>query len=77
MITHYHQEDLARRWRMAGRTLERWRYERIGPPFLKIGGRVIYRLADIEAFEETHRQLCFGSEGFDPRNPPGSPECRG
>jgi hypothetical protein len=33
------------------RTLERWRWIGQGPQFLKIGGRVIYRLADIEAYE--------------------------
>jgi hypothetical protein len=31
--------------------LERWRSDRIGPVFLKILGRVLYRLIDIEAFE--------------------------
>lgn len=34
-------------------TLERWRSDRIGPVFLKIRGRVLYRLIDIEAFEVT------------------------
>ena len=51
-IIHYDQRDLANRWRLSPRTLERWRWERIGPPFLKIGGRVVYRLSDIEAFEQ-------------------------
>ena len=31
-------------------TLERWRSDRIGPVFLKILGRVLYRHVDIEAF---------------------------
>lgn len=57
-ITHLHQEDLARRWRVSPRTLECWRYERSGPPFLKVGGRVVYRLSDIEAFERDHPQGC-------------------
>jgi hypothetical protein len=52
-IIHYDQRDLANRWRLSPRTLERWRWERIGPPFLKIGGRVIYRLSDIEEFEQS------------------------
>ena len=46
-----HQTDLARRWRISPRTLERWRVEGRGPAYLKIGGRVIYRLEDIEAYE--------------------------
>ena len=48
---HLNQTDLARRWRMSERTLERWRWLGQPPRFLKIGGRVVYRLEDIEAFE--------------------------
>lgn len=50
-LPHLSQTDLAKRWRMSPRTLERWRYTGEGPHFMKIGGRVIYRLDDIEAFE--------------------------
>jgi len=42
---------LARRWGLSPGTLERWRHKRTGPPHLKIGSRVRYRLQDIEAFE--------------------------
>jgi hypothetical protein len=49
--THLNQIDLARRWKLSPRTLERWRWLNEGPPYLKIGGRVVYRLDDIEAFE--------------------------
>jgi len=52
-IIHFDQRDLANRWRLSPRTLERWRWERIGPSFLKIGGRVVYRLSDIEEFEQS------------------------
>jgi hypothetical protein len=45
------QSDLAKRWRMSPRTLEQWRWQGRGPRFLKIGGRVLYRLADVEAHE--------------------------
>ncbi|MFC7410241.1 hypothetical protein [Hydrogenophaga atypica] len=34
-------------------TLERWRSEGIGPKFLKLYGRVIYRQVDIGEFEES------------------------
>lgn len=50
-FTHLHQVELARRWKLSPRTLERWRWLGQGPLHLKIGGRVVYRLADIEAFE--------------------------
>ncbi|WP_420875543.1 helix-turn-helix transcriptional regulator, partial [Pseudemcibacter aquimaris] len=33
------------------RTLERWRWLGEGPAFMKLGGRVVYRVEDIEAFE--------------------------
>ncbi len=45
------QVELASRWRMSPRTLEQWRWRGIGPRYLKIGGRVIYPLAEVEAFE--------------------------
>mgnify|MGYP006165786907 CR=1 FL=1 len=48
---HLHQEHLARRWGISPRTLERWRVEGRGPRYMKIGGRVLYRLEDIEAYE--------------------------
>ena len=50
-LQHLNQIDLARRWRISPRTLERWRWLGQGPQFLKVGGRVIYRLSDIEAYE--------------------------
>lgn len=50
-IHHLNQIELARRWRVSHRTLERWRWRAKGPRYIKIGGRVVYRLADIEAFE--------------------------
>ncbi len=45
------QRDLAARWRMSPRTLERWRWSGKGPAFVKLGGRVVYRLDVIETFE--------------------------
>jgi hypothetical protein len=50
-VIHLGQKELAERWRMSEATLERWRSDRIGPVFLKIRGRVLYRLMDIEEFE--------------------------
>ena len=50
-IRHLSQVELSLRWSMSPRTLERWRWLGQGPAFLKIGGRVVYRLADIEAYE--------------------------
>ena len=50
-VCHLCQEDLARRWRISPRTLERWRWLHQGPSFLKVGGRVVYRLADVLFYE--------------------------
>lgn len=50
-VQHLHQTDLARRWRISPRTLERWRWLGQGPRYLKIGGRVVYRAEDVEAYE--------------------------
>ena len=50
-LTHLHQVELARRWKLSPRTLERWRWLGQGPRYVKIGGRVVYRLEDVEAFE--------------------------
>jgi len=48
---HLNQRELAARWGVSVRTLERWRWLLQGPPFLKLGARVAYRLEDIEAYE--------------------------
>jgi hypothetical protein len=50
-IVHLNQVQLARRWSLSPRTLERWRWREQGPAYLKVGGRVVYRLEDVEAFE--------------------------
>ncbi len=33
---------------LSKRTLEKWRYEGGGPPYLKLGRRVLYSLGDLE-----------------------------
>jgi hypothetical protein len=50
-VRHLNQIELARRWRISPRTLERWRWRSQGPRYLKMGGRVVYRCDDVEAFE--------------------------
>ena len=48
---HLNQIDLAARWNISHRTLERWRWTGEGPRFVKLGGRVVYRLEDVEGYE--------------------------
>lgn len=50
-MKNFDQNGLANRWLISKRTLEQWRWQGKGPRYLKIGGRVVYRLEDIEAFE--------------------------
>lgn len=52
-VVHNNQRQLAVRWGTSEATLERWRCEGIGPKFMKLCGRVLYRQVDIEAFEES------------------------
>jgi hypothetical protein len=49
--SHLTQAELAARWRISPRTLERWRWLSQGPAFIKVGGSVRYRLQDVERFE--------------------------
>lgn len=59
---HLTQTDLAFRWRVSGRTLERWRWQKQGPTYVKVGGRVVYRLTDVVSFEKAQLR--------DPTRPP-------
>ena len=50
-VQHFNQVELSRRWRLSTRTLERWRFQGTGPQYVKVGGRVVYRREDVDAFE--------------------------
>lgn len=45
------QHELSKRWHLSPRTLEGWRLKGIGPSYIKISSRVLYRRSDIERFE--------------------------
>lgn len=47
------EDMLAERWMCSASRLQRWRVDGVGIPYLKIGGRVLYRLVDIQAYEES------------------------
>jgi hypothetical protein len=51
---HIRPQQLADRWLLNVTTLDRWRSEGKGPPYLKLRGRVLYRLADVDAYEARH-----------------------
>ena len=52
-VIHFNQKQLAARWQVSEATLEGWRSRGVGPKFLKLPGRVLYRICDIEAYEES------------------------
>jgi hypothetical protein len=45
------EHELAERWGLSVKTLRRWRREGLGPVFCKLGARVTYLIAEVEAFE--------------------------
>ena len=49
------QSELAVRFRVSPRTLERWRWLKTGPNYTKLGGRVVYALTDVETYERRRR----------------------
>jgi hypothetical protein len=56
-VRHLNQIELGRRWNLSPRTLENLRWKRKGPPYLKLGARIVYRLEDIEAYERANVRL--------------------
>ena len=50
-VKHLNQAELSARWNLSPRTLERWRWLGECPRYLKLGGRVLYCVEDVEQFE--------------------------
>jgi hypothetical protein len=49
------ETQLARRWRMSCRSLQRWRANGSGPPFYRIGHAIRYRISNVLAYEAAVR----------------------
>lgn len=45
------ENELSQRWGLSVKTLRRWRQEKLGPIFCKMGARVTYLISEIEAYE--------------------------
>jgi hypothetical protein len=45
-------KELATRWRLSEQTLANWRHGRKGPPFVRIGAKVLYPNEAVQAFEK-------------------------
>lgn len=48
---NFSENDLAERWGVSPKTLQRWRCEGRGPLYLKLSKRVVYPLEEIQTFE--------------------------
>lgn len=49
------EQELAERWNKSRRMLQRMRADGSGPAYHRIGGSVLYKIDDIEAFEAASR----------------------
>jgi hypothetical protein len=56
MPDYLNEKQLARRWSMSHRTLQRWRRMGIGPDYLKLNRSVLYVLSDVENWERSRRR---------------------
>jgi hypothetical protein len=53
-FTFFTDLQLAERWHLHRKTLIRWRTSNTGPAFVKINGRVLYPLAEVEQYEKAN-----------------------
>lgn len=44
-------QEVAERWALSEDTLRRWRSEGCGPNYVRLGGRIRYRLAEVMRYE--------------------------
>ena len=62
MTTTLNEIELAARWGMSPKTLQRWRTLNAGPEYLKLGKKIMYPLADVEDYENLVRSNFAGIE---------------
>jgi uncharacterized protein YjcR len=70
-VRHLSQAELAERLGVSVRTIEGWRSRGKGPRYLKMEGRIAYRVGDVERFEtlcaRDGRRLSRGGRGKAPK----------
>jgi predicted site-specific integrase-resolvase len=49
-------KEVADRWRLSDQTLANWRHAGKGPPFIRVGSRVLYPIEAVNAFEKLSQQ---------------------
>lgn len=45
-------KDMAELLDISVRTLERWRKDKCGPPYLRMGGRIFYNMLDLKIWRQ-------------------------
>lgn len=58
------EQELAERWSISVKTLQRWRCTSLGPRFLKLGNRVGYRLEDVEQYERSASRISTSERAY-------------
>jgi hypothetical protein len=69
-IVYLTPEQLCERWnhRLKPKTLANWRSQGRGPPYRRLGNRILYPLPEVEAFEQ--RQQFTSTDAYGPRGKP-------
>ena len=49
-------KELSEMWGMPESTLRYWRSAEMGPPYVKLGGRIKYDLADVESYVRANKR---------------------
>ena len=65
-IQHITEKELAKRWGISHRTLQRWRSDGETLPYIKIGGRVRYTIKAIEQYEASNTNESTGRFSIPP-----------
>lgn len=55
-------KEVAGRWRLSDQTLANWRSAGKGPPFIRVGSRVLYPVEGIHAYEKLSQQWLSNDE---------------
>ena len=50
-------KELAEMWGVPESTLRYWRCAEVGPPYVKLGGRIKYDLADVEFYVRANKRM--------------------
>ena len=50
-------KELAEMWGLPESTLRYWRCAETGPPYVKVGGRIRYDLADVENYVRANKRM--------------------